>query len=58
MAFAYPDGAYDEDILRFMDETSVSSSVTCLQGFVKNTTHIHQIPRIMASSPLDSGRFV
>ena len=51
VTFAYPDGAYDEDIAAYMQTTRARSLVTCIQGCIQKTTPLHQMPRIFMKPP-------
>ena len=50
VAFAYPDGAYDERVVREVRRAAVSSSVTCEQGVVKRGADLMRLPRLFVSS--------
>ncbi len=50
VAFAYPDGAYDERVVREVRRAVVSSSVTCEQGVVRRGGDLMRLPRVFVAS--------
>jgi peptidoglycan/xylan/chitin deacetylase (PgdA/CDA1 family) len=50
VAFAYPDGAYDERVVREVRRAAVSSSVTCEPGVVARGADLMRLPRVFVSS--------
>jgi peptidoglycan/xylan/chitin deacetylase (PgdA/CDA1 family) len=46
VAFAYPDGAYDERVVREVQRAAVSSSVTCEPGVVTRHGACWNLPRV------------
>jgi peptidoglycan/xylan/chitin deacetylase (PgdA/CDA1 family) len=51
VAFAYPDGAYDERVVREVRRAAVSSSMTCEPGEVGRGADLMRLPRVFVSSP-------
>jgi peptidoglycan/xylan/chitin deacetylase (PgdA/CDA1 family) len=49
VAFAYPDGAYDERVVRAVRRAAVSSSVTCEPGVVRHDTDLMRLPRVFVA---------
>lgn len=46
VAFAYPDGAYDDRVVREVRDSAASSSVTCESGVVTRHTDRWRMPRV------------
>jgi peptidoglycan/xylan/chitin deacetylase (PgdA/CDA1 family) len=46
VAFAYPDGAYDERVVREVRRAAVSSSVTCAPGLVGRGADVMRLSRV------------
>lgn len=51
VAFAYPDGAYDQRVVREVQRAAVSSSVTCDQGIVGRGADLMRLPRVFVGAP-------
>lgn len=51
VAFAYPDGAFDERVVREVRRVGVSSSVTCEPGGVVQGADLMRLPRVFVASP-------
>jgi peptidoglycan/xylan/chitin deacetylase (PgdA/CDA1 family) len=51
VAFAYPDGAYDERVVREVRRAVVSSSVTCEPGVVRRGADLMRLPRVFVTAP-------
>ncbi|HMX09074.1 MAG TPA: polysaccharide deacetylase family protein [Microthrixaceae bacterium] len=49
VAFAYPDGAYDERVVREVQRAVVSSSVTCEPGVVRRGADLMRLPRVFVA---------
>ena len=47
--FAYPDGAYDERVVRAVRRAGVSSAVTCAPGVVRCGTDLLRLPRVFVT---------
>jgi peptidoglycan/xylan/chitin deacetylase (PgdA/CDA1 family) len=50
VGFAYPDGAYDQRVVREVQRAAVSSSVTCEPGVVRRGADLMRLPRVFVSS--------
>jgi peptidoglycan/xylan/chitin deacetylase (PgdA/CDA1 family) len=50
VAFAYPDGAYDERVAREVSRAEASSSVTCEPGWVRQGCDLMRLPRVFVSA--------
>ncbi|MCB9662810.1 MAG: polysaccharide deacetylase family protein [Alphaproteobacteria bacterium] len=51
VAFAYPDGAYDERVVREVSRAAVSSSATCEPGMVGRGDDLLRLSRVFVSTP-------
>lgn len=56
VAFAYPDGAWDQRVVASVRAAGVSSAVTCEQGGVMADGDILKLPRYFAGATCFSGR--
>jgi len=51
VAFAYPDGAFDERVVQRVRKAGVSSAVTCEQGVLVRGADLLRLPRVFVSTP-------
>lgn len=50
VAFAYPDGAYDERVVHCVRRAAVSSAVTCEPGGIQRGADLMRLPRVFVAS--------
>ncbi|MFZ4734862.1 MAG: polysaccharide deacetylase family protein [Bradymonadia bacterium] len=55
VAFAYPDGAFDERVAERVRQSSASSAVTCIPGDVARDTDAMRLPRRFIATPVHQG---
>ena len=55
VAFAYPDGAFDERVAERVWRSGASSAVTCIPGDVARNTDAMRLPRRFIATPVHQG---